>query len=251
MRLVCLALAATISLTAAGCTRAAEDSGFGDKVRAYLLAHPEVIADAIQKLQDKQEAEAQAATAQAEAKAKAALQHDPSVRQALEHDPRDFVANPAGKITVTEFYDYRCPHCINAAPAVLKIIQDHPDVRFVFKEMPIFGATSEYAARAAIAVKTAGGDYLGMYRSMMSTRGLDADSVDQIAAAHGVNPVKAEAGPNKAAADAQIADIHKLAKELGVDGTPAFIIGDTLVPGEDMDAVRIAIHDAQAAGRAG
>jgi protein-disulfide isomerase len=239
-RLASLALALTISVAAAGCTRAATDDAFGDKVRAYLMAHPEVIREAIQKLQDKDAADAAA-------KSKVALNDN---RQALEHDARDFVANPAGKITVTEFYDYRCPHCINAAPKVLRIIHDNPDVRFVFKEMPIFGATSEYAARAAIAVKNAGGDYLGMYQTMMTTHGLDETAVDAIAKAHGIDPAKAEAGQAKAAADAQISDVHKLAGALDIDGTPTFIIGDTLVPGEDMDAVQDAINKAKASAKA-
>ena len=91
----------------------------------------------------------------------------------MEHDPRDFVANPNGRITVTEFYDYRCPHCANMAPKVAELIEKNPDIRFVFKEMPIFGATSEHAAYAAIAVKKAGGDYLGLYQALMATHPLD------------------------------------------------------------------------------
>ncbi len=229
-----LLLAAAASLAVAGCGRA-QDAGFGDKVRAYLLAHPEVIQEAVQKLQEKKEAES------AE-KAKVALKQN---RQALERDPRDYVANPGGKITVTEFYDYRCPHCINAAPAVAKIIQDNPDVRFVFKELPIFGAISEHAAREAIAIKAAGGDYLGFYKTLMATRGLDDAAVDRIAKTYGVDPAKAQQGPFRTAADAQLTDAHKLAGELDIEGTPTFIIGDTLVPGEDMDSVRNAIAKAR------
>lgn len=235
-----LALAAVASVAVAGCSRAQDDPAFDAKVRAYLLAHPEVIEEAVQKLQDQKDAESAA-------KAKVALQHD---RQALEHDPRDFVANPNGKITVTEFFDYRCPHCINAAPAVLKIIHDNPDVRFVFKEMPIFGATSEHAARTAIAVRAAGGDYVGLYQTLMSTRGLDDSAVDQIARAKGVDPAKANQGPFRIAADAQLADTKKLANDLDIEGTPTFIIGDTLVPGEDMDAVRAAIAKAREGAKA-
>ena len=235
MRLKSLALALAVSFAVAGCTRAAEDTAFNDKVRAYLLAHPEVIQEAVQKLQDKRDAETAA-------KAQVSLKQS---RDALERDPRDFVANPSGKITVTEFYDYRCPHCINAAPAVLKIVHDNPDVRFVFKEMPIFGDISERAARSAIAVKAKGGDYLDLYRTFMSTRGLSDATVDQIARAHGVDPAQYEQGAVRTAADAQIADVHKLASELAIDGTPTFIIGDVMVPGEDMDAVREAIAKAK------
>ena len=195
----------------------------------------------MQKLQEKKDAEAAS-------KAKLALNQD---RQSLEHDPRDFVANPNGKITVTEFYDYRCPHCINAAPVVLKIIHDNPDVRFVFKELPIFGATSEHAARAAIAVKNAGGDYLDLYKTLMTTKGLNDAAVDQIARAHGIDPAKTEDGAARKAADTQIAEVHDLAEKLAIDGTPSFIIGDTIVPGEDMDAVRAAIAKARAGQKTG
>ena len=236
MRMNSLLLAAAACLLIAGCsTHPMADKAFGEKVRAYLLSHPEVIEEAIQKLQDKRQADAAA-------KARTALEQQ---RPALEHDARDFVANPAGKITVTEFYDYRCPHCINAAPAVMKIIHDNPDVRFVFKELPIFGAVSEHAAREAIAIKAAGGDYLGFYQKVMTTHGLDDGMIDQIAKGYGVDPAKAQQGPFRTAADAQLADAHKLASDLDVEGTPTFIVGDTLVPGEDMDAVKDAIAKAR------
>ncbi len=221
MRKACLIIVASVAMAVAGCTKAAEDPAFGDKVRAYLLAHPEVIQEAVEKLQEKKDAEA--ATA-----AKAALQ---TQRQALERDLRDFVANPTGRITVTEFYDYRCPHCINAAPAVLGIIHDNPDVRFVFKELPIFGAISEHAARAAIAVKAAGGDYVGFYRTLMQTKGLNDQTVDRLVRGYGVDPAAIEHADIRDKADAQLADVHKLAEALDIEGTPTFVVGDTFVAG--------------------
>ena len=239
IRRTIFAFVAVASFLVAGCTRA-EDADFGAKVRAYLLAHPEVIEEAVQKLQENKDQ-------QSALKAKAALKES---RRALERDPRDFVANPNGKITVTEFYDYRCPHCVNAAPAVAKIIQDNPDVRFVFKEMPIFGAISEHAARSAIAVKAAGGDYLGFYKTVMSTRGLDDAAVDKISKTYGADPARVESGPFRTAADAQLADAHSLANALGIDGTPTFIVGDTMVPGEDMESVKTAIAKARAGAKA-
>ena len=159
MRFPTLLLAAAASFALVGCTRAAEDTAFNAKVHAYLLAHPEVIQEAVEKLQEKRQTEAEAQYKQSLDKGKAAL---PRFRQALERDPRDFVANAGGKVTVTEFYDYRCPHCINVAPKVVDLIKSNPDIRFVFKEMPIFGATSEHAARAAIAAK----DPVRMARAM-------------------------------------------------------------------------------------
>src|SRR5579859_4911978 len=141
LRLPLAVIACALALS--GCSRA--DEAFDAKVHAYLMAHPEVIQEAMQKLQEKQEAETAAHAAVAIAKS----------RKAIEQDPRDFVANPAGKITLTEFYDYRCPHCVNIAPGVLNLIKTNPDLRVVFKEFPIFGAASERAAAGAIAVKQA------------------------------------------------------------------------------------------------
>src|SRR4029077_17097522 len=133
--------------------------------KAYLMSHPDDLKAALANLQAREDADAEKAEAQADVKAKASL---PALRAALERDPRDFVANPGGKVTVTEFYDYRCPHCINIAPKVVALIRAHPDVRFVFKEMPIFGATSEHAARAAFAAKDQGKDYVGLYEAFMA-----------------------------------------------------------------------------------
>ena len=228
-----IGLAAALALALGACNRA--DASFDNKVHAYLIAHPEVIQEAMSALQKKQDA-------QAAVQAKLAIAQD---RQAIERDPRDFVANPNGKITVTEFYDYRCPHCANIAPAVLGIIHDNPDVRVVFKEFPIFGGASNKAAVAAIAVKQAGGDYLGLYHDFMTTKGLDDAAVDRLAQAHGVDPSKLETDAASPAVSQELLSVRKLATDLGVDGTPAFVIGDTVVSGEDLLGIKAAITAAR------
>lgn len=228
-------LAATGLLVLAGCNRIDNsDKAFGERVRAYLLAHPEVLQEVAQKYQDKQAAE-QAAL---ETKARADL---PRYRDGVERDAGDFVANPNGAVTVTEFYDYRCPHCVNAAPKVLALIRENPDIRFVFKEMPIFGPTSEHAARAALAVKADGGDYLGAYQEMMAARPLDDEAIDSIAARHGAKPATLTSPAANAAATAHIAVTEALFNRLALGGTPAFIVGDEIIAGEDMQAVAAAI----------
>jgi protein-disulfide isomerase len=228
-----LALGACDRLSAQNSSR--DETAFGERVRAYILSHPEVIQEAVEKLQAKQDADAEAA----ENKARALL---PTVRTELERDPRDYVANPNGRITVTEFYDYRCPHCVNAAPKVLALIAANSDLRFVFKESPIFGATSQHAARAALAVRKAGGDYLGLYKSLMATHGLDEAAIDRIAMANGATQADLK-DPNLGAK--QLADISALFSRLDLGGTPAFIIGDDIIYGEDMDALNAAIAKAR------
>jgi protein-disulfide isomerase len=235
-------MAAACSLAIAGCGKAEDaatrpvDKEFGDKVRAYLMQHPEVIKEAIDAYNAKVDAEA------AE-NSKVAIQKN---RQALERDPRDFVANPNGKITVVEFYDYRCPHCVNVAPKVADFIARNPDVRVVFKEMPIFGAESERAAFTALAVKRAGGDYLAAYSEMMAAKPLNDDVLTRVLARQGLTLAALD---TPAEADKQqLIDIHRVAGEIGVTGTPSFIIGDVLVPGEDMDAVEAAVEKARKGG---
>jgi protein-disulfide isomerase len=211
------------------------DADFDTRVKAYLMAHPEVLHEALENMQAKDEA---AQEASEDASARAAL---PALRAALEHDPRDFVANPGGKVTVTEFYDYRCPHCINIAPKVVALIRSHPDVRFVFKEMPIFGDTSEHAARAALAAKAQGKDYVGLYDAFMSARPLTDRQIDSLAAAKGVDIAAMNAPAALTRANAQIADTASLAKKLSIDGTPGFVIGDTFIRGEDPDGLNAAV----------
>jgi protein-disulfide isomerase len=219
-----------LAVVLSACQPGGSDAAFGARVRAYLLAHPEVIQESAQRLQAKYAAD------DAEAM-RAGRAQIPRLRAAIERDPADLVANPNGRVTVTEFYDYRCPHCVNAAPKVLDLIRTHPDVRFVFKETPIFGPTSEHAARAALAVKAAGGDGVAFYRELMTGGPIDDDTVDKLARQHGVITVPQT--------NAHIAATAALFQKLALGGTPAFIIGNDVVYGEDMDAVTAAIAKAE------
>ena len=229
------------ALTLGACQKAADsDAAFGARVRAYLMAHPEVLEQASAKLQANQDAAAAVAMRQAQGNL-------PKLRDALERDPHDFVANPNGKVTLTEFYDYRCPHCANIAPQIVGLIRTHPDVRVVFKEMPIFGAASEHAAYAALAVKKAGGDYLSLYQAYMAARPLDDAIIDKLAIAKGARP--GDIAPN-AASTAQLARTKALFDELALDGTPGFVVGDSIIPGEAMDEIDAAIAKARHSGAA-
>lgn len=171
----------------------------------------------------------------------------PKLRDRIERDPADFVANPGGRITLTEFYDYRCPHCANAAPKVLDLIRRRPDVRVVFKESPIFGAVSEHAARAALAVRQAGGDSLGFYQTLMTAHGLDDAAIDRIALQKGARPADLKPGGTPAQ-NAQLQRNAALFSELDLQGTPAFIVGDRIILGEDMGAVEAAVSGSPAKG---
>lgn len=237
MRVAAVLIAAAAALGVAGCQR--DDPGFDAKVQAYLMHHPEMLRQALDNMQ---KTEALAEQAAADQRARAVL---PGLRSALERDPRDFVANPNGKVTVTEFYDYRCPHCINMAPQIVGLIRSRPDVRFVFKEMPIFGDTSEHAARAAFAARQQGKDYLGLYETFMGARPLDDASIDKIAATKGIDLSAMNAQATRAADAQHLNDVATLFKALQFNGTPGFVVGSTFIRGEDFDGVVAAVNKAE------
>lgn len=219
-----------------GCDQSKPDKAFGEKVRAYLLEHPEVLMEASQKLQQKQAAQ------QAVSSQKAIGEY----RQAIERDPRDIVINPAGTITVTEFFDYRCGYCRQATPAVLELVQKNPDIRLVLKDFVIFGNDSEAAARIALGAKDQGKS-LELHKALMAENALDAVGALRIAKGLGIDMEKAKAVGESQAVTQHLADTDALARALNLSGTPAFIVGDTLVPGADINTLKLAIEQTRAA----
>ena len=111
-------------------------------VKDYLIKNPEVLVEAMQKLREKQ----QAAERQRVKRALVALRSD------IYENPESPVAgNPKGDVTIVEFFDYQCGYCKSVADRVLKTVKDDGNVRLVFKEFPILGAQSVFAAKAALA----------------------------------------------------------------------------------------------------
>ena len=227
--LAALAIAA-FALTACQPKPQASDPAFGAQVRAYLLEHPEVIEEAVQKLRQNQMLE----------QAKSSAVDVAKYRQQLEADPRDLVINPKGRYTVVEFFDYRCGYCKVVTPEVVKLIAENPDVRFVFKEFPIFGEVSETAARMALTPQVKAKGY-ALHRAWMADRGLDEAALDRHLIEAGLNPAEVRAAAASPAITSQLQDIRMLAKGLGLQGTPAFVVGDYLIPSADIAVVRAAL----------
>jgi len=237
------------ALAGAGChaqstSETAADKAFGAKVRAYLMAHPEVIQDVVDKLQANE-------TAAKEAEAHAAVA---THRQALEHDSRDgIVGNPNGKITVVEFFDYRCPYCKGAEPDLQKLLAANPDVRLVLKEFPILDAEdqshiSEDAARAALAALPQG-RYAQVHEALLAEKRLDEAAIGDVLTRNGVDLAKDQALSTTKPITDHLAENHALARALSIDGTPAFVIGDAVISGARLDDIQAAITAARTAGK--
>ena len=201
--------------------------GSGGDVRAYLLEHPEVLQEASLALQAKAE-QARVEDTNAAATANAAL---------LAPDARDPAFGPAdAKVTVIEFFDFRCPGCKAVAPQFRALMATHPDVRFVFKDWPILDRgediASQYAARAALAAHQQG-KYLEVYDALMTERALTPQAIDRILAEHGVDMARAKATLAAPETTRHIADIHTTAAALKLQGTPTFFVNGKAAPSID------------------
>ena len=212
----------TLALPSAGCrAETADDRAFGERVRVYLLAHPEVLQEMQMRLQAQQQGREDAAAATAVA----------SHRPALEHDPRDYVAgNPNGSVTMVEFFDYRCPFCRSSANAILKWLAVHKNVRLVLKELPMLSESSEHAARAAIAARDSG-RYLPIHEAFLAEKNLDDAAIARVLTAQGVDAARDKVAGVGPAATRQLQDVHTLAGDLGINATPTVVVGGKLIPG--------------------
>lgn len=191
-------------------------------IKDYLLANPEVLKEMSQLLEQKEK------LAEDEMR-KGALAAN---ADQIFRDGADFVyGDPKAKVTMVEFFDYNCGWCKKGFPEVMSLLEADKDVRFVLKEFPIFGEDSEYAARAAIAAKKQG-KYWQLHLAMFQHEGKIAkDSVDEIAAGLGLDMEQLKKDMDDPATADILARNRTLAQALAINGTPAFIIDDRLVPG--------------------
>jgi protein-disulfide isomerase len=194
----------------------------GDIIRQYLLENPEIVRDAMQELERKQQMAEEAARTDS-LKALSAE---------IFRSSGDLVGgNPKGKVTLVEFFDYNCGYCKRAFPDVMKMAESDKDLRLVMKEFPILGPGSVYAARAALASRKQG-KYWEYHIALMAHEGrIDEAVADQVAEASGIDVKKLKADMEADEITQIITRNMQLADSLKIQGTPAFIIDETVIPG--------------------
>ena len=193
-----------------------------DIVRQYILDNPEIIADAITRLRQRD----RLARAQSQARARdenaARIYHNPLTPE---------MGNPNGDVTVVEFFDYQCGYCKRVFPVFKKVIASDRNLRVLMKELPILGPVSRFAARASMAAEKQG-KFFAYHAALMELSGrLTEKRVIQTARRVGLDIeilVRDMADP---AIESYLDQTLELAQALGINGTPAFLFGDQLVPG--------------------
>jgi len=230
-RLIAAACAALLALALPQASRADEFSAPQKSeieriVRGYLIAHPEVLQEAMSELEKRQTA------AEAE-KHKSAVKDN---AQNLFNSPRQVVlGNPNGDVTFVEFFDYNCGYCKRAMTDMLTLLKNDPKLKVVLKEFPVLGPGSMEAAQVATVVQNqdkTGKKYLDFHQRLLGSRG-QANKAQALAAAKdaGLNMTQLEkdiAGPE---VKASLQEAFKLAEALGLNGTPSYVIGSEVVIG--------------------
>ena len=224
-------VAALLAFAAPQTTRAAEFTApqtteIQSIVREYLLAHPEVLQEAMSELEKRQ------GMAEAE-KHKAAVKE---YSQAIFSSPRQVnLGNPDGNVTFVEFFDYNCGYCKRAMNDMLTLMKDDPKLKVVLKEFPVLGPGSVEAAQVAVAVRMqdkTGKKYLEFHQKLLGGRG-QADKAHALAAAKdvGLNVAQIEKDLTSPEVKATLEESFKIAEALGMNGTPSYVIGNDVVVG--------------------
>jgi protein-disulfide isomerase len=199
-----------------------DEARIRELVLETIRQNPEIVMEAVAILEQKR------------AQAQASAQNDTltSQRELLEQDPNaPVLGNPDGDVTIVEFFDYNCPYCRQVKPEVQALLENDSDIRLVYREWPILGDGSVFAAKAALASRNQG-KYEQFHWAMMAMNGrAEEASVLRIADEVGLDLEQLRRDMNAPEVDEHIATSMRLTQSLGFNGTPSFVIGDTLVPG--------------------
>lgn len=219
-----------------------KDLGLQTAIHDYILAHPEVLIESLQRAKAKFEAQ----------KASTIKSRIVALRKDLVEDPNaPVLGNPKGDVTLVEFFDYRCPFCRRVEPWLQTLIEQDSRLRVVEKEFPILGPASVYAARVALAARKQG-RHTAFRLALMAREGkidendIHEDLILDAAKSAGVDIDRMNVDMKSPDVEGEIAENMRIAKSRGLTGTPAFIIGTELVPGAtDLATLRAMVDDAR------
>lgn len=195
-------------------------------VHDYVLAHPEIIPEAMRRLQDRENGSIVAAN------------------RAAIVDPfgSAWAGNPRGDVTVVEYFDYNCGYCRAALPVIDQLLKDDPGVRIVYRDFPILAPSSRDAARASLAAAQQG-KYRAFHDALYAAGPVSTATIAAAAARTGVDTGHVD----DAAIDAELGKNMEIAQKLGLNGTPSWVVGDRILSGAmPLDEIKRAIATARA-----
>ena len=195
-------------------------------MRDYIVNHPEVLQEAMAEFEKRQQ------VAEGEKARSAVKNHS----DAIFNSPRQVtVGDRQGDVTLVEFFDYNCGYCKQALGDLNSLMNSDKKLRVVLKEFPVLGPGSVEAAQVAVAVRMqdpTGEKYLAFHNKLLGSRG-QADKAKALAAANevGIDMAKLDSDMGSDEAKATIEENFKLAEQLGLNGTPSYVVGSDVVVG--------------------
>ncbi|OFX11830.1 MAG: hypothetical protein A2516_03495 [Alphaproteobacteria bacterium RIFOXYD12_FULL_60_8] len=200
----------------------AQEEALQTLVHNYLVEHPEVLLESMKALDRKQK------MAEAEARQQALSDHRDDL---FRNDLDPMAGNPKGDVTIVEFFDYRCGFCKQVFPSLMEAMAEDGKVRMVFKEYPVLGPESQLAARASLAALPQK-KYLEFHQIMMAYDGaFSEETILSMAKEAGLDVERLKKDMKSRAVDKHLSATRELAHAMGFSGTPALVIGDTVIPG--------------------
>jgi len=191
-------------------------------IHDYLVKNPEVLLDALQAAEDKIKTDTRDKAANALVSRKREIMEDPE---------SPVSGNPQGDVSVVEFFDYRCPYCKQVELALETLLSEDRQVRLIYKELPVLGPDSTVAAKAALAARKQG-KYEQFHRALMTMKGqINEGVVFKVAGSVGIDTDRLKKDMSAPEIDRAIKANMELAQALDIRGTPAFIIGNDIIPG--------------------
>lgn len=218
-----------------------EEEELGPLIEQYLVANPSVLERVSAALTAEREAEQRAKT-----KSLISARKD----EIFGSDDAVVVGNPDGDVTLVEFYDYNCEYCKRAVPEVAALLAEDPNVRVVLRQFPILSEGSLEAARVGVVVALQGGDYWAFHNSMFTARGQSnlSKALAQ-ASAIGLTEESVRSGLSAPEVTEVITASASLARDLGINGTPSFILADEIIPGAvGVEVLREKIENVRSCG---
>jgi len=191
-------------------------------VRQFILEHPEIITEALEILQNQERLALEKSQQEALQRSNDQLYENPMTPE---------YGNPQGDVVVVEFFDYQCGYCKRVFPDFMEVVNADKKLRVIWKELPILGPISRFAARAAMA-SAEQGKYFDYHVALLGLRGrLTEKRVMDTAKKVGLDMNRLIKDMGSPKTNQYLDETLELAKNLGINGTPAFLIGNQLVPG--------------------
>lgn len=214
-------------------------------VKDYLLEHPEIIIESLQNYEKrKEETRIQ----------KRKDNYEETFQAVLESPVGITVGNPKGKATIVEFFDYNCGYCRSAANDINQLIQEDSEVKVILRDFPILGQASVDASRVALAVKLQFPDQkmYAYHLELMKQKGrVNGEKAKEIAKKFGADMTKLDKDLESNTISEALTESEKLGSSLGLQGTPAFLLGGEVIPGAiGKEALKSMIKNIKACGAA-